>query len=481
MPWALWAVCAGIAIIAGSGLLQSVLLTRLFETMRHAGPEFDFDAWVEDIQFYYRIFPLMLMAGYAVLAYAVTRLGRAPALRGARVLGWIAFVAFALTALDNVLLAASNLGKGQSALAEFINAKAFAVAGVSLYGLAMACLLLLLAKLSRAVGRPLHGGLRPLAWLWIAWEVGFPLFMILFEPTFELRRESPWAYFALTRSMWLVGLALFAIITVRLARALERPAEHLEAGRPELPNMGALNDTATRPWSAVAAGLELYASALSWRIFLTIGGYFFLFFAVISRSAGISKLLTFGMPLIALITSIAMLVGLARYARQPETSPAGGAAWLSVVLMGVGLVMDLYGFFLALRLLAPEGASYSELRATAESAQSLSTVAMGVGFGSLLALLVSFAQLARHMSQSKLEDRIFGTGAFFAVVASMVIGFRWYVANAHTDAGMLLAIGFAVLIGALIAIVAYLNLVNTTVRAIRENQADVDLPPARVV
>lgn len=476
MPRALWTVAMGVAIIAAAGLLQSVLLTRLFETMRHAGADFDFDSWFESLRFHYRFFPLVIMAGYALLAHAVTRLGRAPDVPGARTLGWIATAAFALTALDNALLSAANFDKGPGLLMEIINAKAVAVAGVLLHGLAMACLLLLLDRMSRTVGRPLSGGLGPLAWMWIAWEVGFPLFTILFEPTFTMRRDLPWAYLALTRGTWLVGLALFAGIAARLARALEQPAGDIE------PGARGLHDTATRQWSEVASGLELYASALGWRIFLTVGGYFFLFFAVLARSAAVSKFLSVGMPLVALITSIVMLVGLARYARQPETSPAGGAAWLSVALMGVGLLMELYGFFLVLQLLDPKDVSYRELREAAESAQSLSTWAMGVGFGSLLALLVSFTQLARHMSQSRLADRVFGTGSFFAVIASLVIGFRTYAADARAgDVGVMLVLGLAVLIGALVAIVAYLNLVNTTARTIRENHSDSDLPHARVV
>ena len=196
------------------------------------------------------------------------------------------------------------------------------------------------------------------------------------------------------------------------------------------------------------------------------------------------KLVMFAMPVIALITAVVMVVGILRYARQPDDSDAGGPAWVAAAVMGLGVLIEAYVFILVLRQLSLDASSwsaYSEMRDLAEKTQNLSMWAMGLAFVGLLSLMFSFGQVTAHLQRPDLSSRVMSIGLFMGVVAVAVLGFRSYATKAHGDPGGMVVMGIMIALTALVALFAYLNLVNNIAEALRPKGDGPDLPTARVV
>jgi hypothetical protein len=270
------------------------------------------------------------------------------------------------------------------------------------------------------------------------------------------------------------GLAATAYIAHRAACAARAAGGHGDE----------FADQLSPAWRPAADGLRLYASALAWRVFATVGGYLVLAFAMSVHSQVLVKPVLIGLPLLALVTSAVMTVGIVRYARQPAESGAGVPAWMAAVVMAAGVLLEGYGLVLLFRWLAAESSSYSsyhELRALAEQAQLLSLWAMGLGLVALLSLLFSFAQLARHIQRVDLAEHTVVIGVFLAGTGAAALGFRSYAASSQLAPGASIAVGMIIVAAATCAVLTYLTLVNNLAMVLGARRSRAELPAARVI
>ncbi len=291
--------------------------------------------------------------------------------------------------------------------------------------------------------------------------------------------DMPWAYFVLTSGVRFVGMVMLGLIAVRVLSALGEPAGDGARAAEE----GDL-DRASPMWQWVADGLQLYRSALTWRVFLSVLAYVLLMLGMRSQSPGFTKLVAVAFPIAVMFTTAAMITGVVRYARQPMNSNACGSASLAAVLMGLGLLLDGYGLVLTFKLFSlsnTEWPSYRELHSLTEQMQSISMWAMGLGFSSLLAMLISFGQLTNLLDRLDLRNRVVGISLFICFASVTVLGFRSYLGSRpHMEPGTLLVYAIACLMVAIAALATYLGLVMALVESIRRD-GDSDLPPARLL
>src|SRR5690606_36672269 len=115
---------------------------------------------------------------------------------------------------------------------------------------------------------------------------------------------------------WLIVYMALGRSDIRIDQAMNARIGEVRA--PERPERASL---LTSPlWGECARGLELYASALSWRIRLVLCAYGMLFLAGMSQSTGTATLVSWLLPLVSIVTALVMLRGLYLYARQPEVN-----------------------------------------------------------------------------------------------------------------------------------------------------------------
>jgi hypothetical protein len=346
-----------------------------------------------------------------------------------------------------------------------------AVAGA--IGFAAAALLTVIALVgaARARGVDLPGNLLVAAVPFLIWPAVYTLILIYGE---RIDAQSAWVHYFLGTVLWACGVGWILYFVSRL-RGRRSGAIRQDA-----------TDQLSGDWRLCADGLKLYGDALVWRLLVTVFAYMLLFVALLGRSIALAKLIGWVLPLAAVITSVAMVVGIARYARQPSHSPAGGAAWAAFGGMLIGVLLELYGLVLTLRLLmVGDGSRYrslSDIQDLAERAQSVSTFAMAVGFFSLITLLASFAKIINYIGPTQLFGRLVGVATALVMVAFAVVATRSHTGGMMLGAGATLTAAVLVLGFALITIVAYIGLTRAIERSIRDRMTDgADLPVARVV
>lgn len=484
--WQQVASALRLVIVALALGLLAMIVYRLWNTsltaqLRAAAEPDTMDQLFDELRFTWQLFPAIGIMSVVAIAIGAFRISLAPLERSVRVLGIIACVAIALEVVHNGLWWLQAMSEKPQPWLDLLQEPWMRAVVPITSAVYFTCLLLMLVRLSAAVEAPVPRPLIAATGAWIAWDSGFALYRVIFDVKIYTLTESPWTYLALTLTLWALGQVLFIYLVGRLSLALKRPAPDA-LGTEAATRRDGIGLTGN--WASVADGLELYTSALAWRVFGTIGAYLFLIFGVFGRSRLMLKLVAFAMPSIALITAVVMVVGIARYARQPDDSEAGMTAWIAAALMGFGLLLEGFGLLLVIRQLSLDEGSwtaYSEMREIADQAQTISMWAMGLGFVSLLALMLSFGQLTRYIKRPDLSSRVLSIGLFMGFVAVVVLGFRSYVSNASDDPGGMVVMGIMIALTAIIAVFAYLNLVNNIAEAVRPESDSSDLPTARVV
>lgn len=475
-------LCIGMAVVACANLLESVLMAHLFEPLRNpdVDTEIDYDALFSKVRLYTQVFSVVFIAASALMLAGMLRLSSAPTTTRVRTIGLVACAAIGVGILWH---AATGLGAtgDHFKLNEFLWSKNVRYALTIASTASSACLLLVFIRVAHALQAPPSRELVPLAWVWIAWDAGFVLYSLIFEPRLEMANDAPWTFLALTSGIQFLGRMLLLFIAYRTLTAFNR---HADGASGEASAREHSFDGASPEWLDVASGLDLYTSALGWRVSVTISAYVLLLLSINSQSTSMIKLIVVLLPLVAIITTFIMVLGVARYAKQPVNSPAAGAAWFAFALMSIGLILDGYGLILTLELFSlmnAEWPSASEIRSVTESMQSMSMWAMGLGFGSLLALLISFGQVTSLFERTDLRDRVVGVSLFICFTSVTVLGFRSYIADAPPiDAGSLITYALLILGLALAALLTYINLVKRIARSIRRD-GDSELPPAKVI
>jgi hypothetical protein len=369
----------------------------------------------------------------------------------------------------------------EHALIELILTRPVGLAVTVLGSTASALLVVVLARMARAVRAPVPPILFALAGLWIAWNLGYACYGLLGAPGTSMSSDSPWLGMLLHLGIWVAGLGVLAYVAARVARALNGYSSVAPRERESEREPGALSSPI---WDDTASGLELYASGLMWRLGVAVTGYTLLMIALLGRSTDLARLTVWALSVATIATSLVMLAGIRRYARQPDDSPGRTAASLAFVLMLGGVLIDIYAFVLLIQTLIVDTSSYSALaqaREAAERADALSIGGMAVGFTSLLILLLSFAQVARHLGRGSLSRKAAGLAVFLALVSLIVIGFRVHLPDARIAIDTVLGLAFVVGIAALIAVIIYIRLVTALAAAVREARSFGDLPSARLL
>lgn len=474
-----------IAVALVVGLLTIVmyrfLRANLFSELRTAH---DIDARLDlyqTFQSYARIFPGVGILCSLALGIGVFRLSRAPIDRSVRTAGLLVCGLIAIEVAYQGLWWLQTMSDELQPWTEYIRKPWVVAALAAVNSGILAGLLYLLTRISTTLEVPVPRSLIAVAVAIIAWETLVPLYFMFINTESDMPIESPWASLLMSTGPWLIWQGLAVYLVMRALRALHRPAPAEWLGQVFGAPTGA---GLSAGWVPVASGLELYASALSWRVYGTIGGYLALMIGVFNRSQPIVKMTMFIMPVIALITAVVMVVGVMRYARQPDTCDAGIPAWMAAALMGIGVLLEAYTLQLVVRQLSIDATSFSafrEMREVAEQAQLVSLWAMGLGFVGLLLLMLSFGQLARYIQRPDLSSRIISIGIFMAVIASVVLGFRSYASSAKGDPSNLVAGGILIAVLALVAVLSYLGLVKSIAEAVREDADRAELPTARIV
>jgi hypothetical protein len=480
LPLALWLVCGGLIGLALSTTTYRILFMR--QVLRLQDHSYsDSQAIWDTLELYSKIFPLLHLVATAVVIAGLMGLARAPRQHMADVAIWALLAAGAsgLVLLGDALPWFGSTLLKEHALNEIVLSEPIRVMMILLGSTADALLVVVLARMARAIRAPLSTIVVALAGLWITWNVGFSFYRLLREPGSSMSSDSPWVAMLTQLGPWVAGLALLAYMAARVARAL---SGYSDVAPPESAREpGALSSPI---WDDTASGLELYASGLMWRLGVTITGYALLMVGLLSRSTELTKLILWALAVATIATSLVMLTGIRRYSRQPDESPGHTAASLAFVLMLGGVLLDIYAFVLIIQATSADTESYSAIRQAreaAERADALSVWGMAVGFTSLLILLFSFAQVARHIDRGDLSQRAAGLAVFVALVSLIVIGFRVYLPDARVDIESVIGMAFLVVITALIAVVTYIRLVAALAAAVREARSFGDLPAARVM
>ncbi|HUH01540.1 MAG TPA: hypothetical protein VML75_06065 [Kofleriaceae bacterium] len=331
----------------------------------------------------------------------------------------------------------------------------------------LALLMMAAASVASSTGRALPSSMMVAAAPFLVW----PMFYWLAQVHGPSTSESPWVSLFAGHGIWACGVAWVAYILVRAgsrepARAGDVPMEAQPLGR---------------EWQTAAAGLRLYADALSWRLALTIIGYVVLLLALLGQSAGLAKLVAWLLPLSLAATAIAMAIGIFRFSRQPGHSPARATAASAFAAMLIGTVLQLWALVLVVRVLGSSESTYRKARELTEQAQAMDTWALALGFLTLVLLLVSFAQLANYLGARHLFGRVVGVGSAIVLLGFAVIGFRAWVSSSGGKVSTMLSMAILVLGFALFVVLAYIQLTRAVEQAIRSRLSDGEGPPVAVV
>ncbi len=478
---ALRLLLVAIAILVISQVLESLLstskLTQLFGRASDLEHE-EIDALLESLRFYTQLFSAVSAVGSVLAAVALFSISRASSLPGTRRFAAAGALAFAIYAL----LLASVLAAPQTGESWFIYSKPWTLLIIVTPGLGFAACLVCATRIARQAGKTLPPLLVVPAALWIAWDAGWPLYRYLGEVRIDMSHQSPWLYAGLMSGIMMVGTALLAFAVLRAASAVggSGTAESDERWA------GSTGGLSPEGWREAASGLKLYGDALAWRLAITVGAYLLLFVAVSAKSVGLAKLVGWLLPLAAVITGLVMIAGVVRYSRQPDNSPARSAAYAAFVFMVIGAALECYGLVLTLKVLTANSSSWDAVRSAreaAESAQSLSVWAMIVAFCALVALLISFRQVADHVGDRRLAARVITVAVLLVSAAGIAVWFRTYIQDAKIELGGAAVLAVSVLGYTLVAVIAYISLTRALERSIRAAAAGApsELPGARIV
>ncbi len=456
------------AAYTGICLLRSLLVHQAFATLGSAPTVADYDDLTHRIELYQKLFSPLMVVCLGLFAVCALSCARS---RGRGL--FIASAAAALSAAASsavlwiVPLAHGHVFTGTMRAASIV----FSVAEPAALGLAMGALVMILVQRGQR-------GMAGLLWAAMPF-VAAPILFYLAQMYGKPRIESPWLSFFLGTGLWSIGAAWLLYFAARTRGVLRGMPAETAAEPIDLEHLGP-------GWLPAANGLRLYADALAWRLGITVFGYVMLLMGALGRSRGMLQLVGWVLPLAAVVTGIAMIVGVYRFAQQPAHSPARSPAWVAFVAMVCASVTDFAGLVLSLQVLSADQHNYAAMRHAmdnAETAQTLSVWAMAVGFVGLLSLLVAFGKLAQYLGPTRLFGRVVGVASAILIVALVVVGFRLAISSSRLlTFGT--GVGLAVLIAgfALITVIAYISLARAVEGSIRERLGDAQaLPPARVI
>jgi hypothetical protein len=312
--------------------------------------------------------------------------------------------------------------------------------------------------------------------LWGAWGLLMGLMRVAGDPL-QFPYENPVTYMLLEQAVWVSGFAL-TVIALRRAPAEEEYMDHAP-----LHDDDGDNYEYYRRWTPAADGLKLYGDALSWRVTAIVICYGLLLFAVLGKSQGLAKLIMWALPTVSVLTGIAMVTGAFRYANQPEESPGQAPAVFAAISMAIVALLDGYALLLIFKFLTADPKSYRAAREAMDavkSAQSMTTWSLGLGFASLVVLLLSMGMVAKYLRRVDVVKALTSAGLFLVIAACVVLWFRSSPPKIKS-LGEAVFFSMIILIIALSAVGFYISVVRKVEAAMRgDGAAPVpDLPAAR--
>ena len=255
---------------------------------------------------------------------------------------------------------------------------------------------------------------------------------------------------------------LFVAADVLLLLVLRAHRESLPAEGPAPAETNA--ELADPAWAAPGRALALYHRGIVIQLLVSVLGGLLGVLAGASRNIelvkGIMVLVAVGTMLVQLV----ILTGALRYARQlPELAPGKGAAQLGGTLLVITFLVNVGATVLIVRAFGS-----GRLRHLFDLQDQLPWVqgaGQALGLFALLALLVSFGEVAGHIERHDLAERTGGLKVALPVLAILGLVFK---AGAAELGVVALALGLVFLVGALWALIAYLKLVRDVGGALRE-------------
>ena len=228
----------------------------------------------------------------------------------------------------------------------------------------------------------------------------------------------------------------------------------------------------------------MLARALAWRLGIAAAAAVALLVALMGRSYSWVKLVSIAAPAASLVAALGVVVAMHVFSQQPRDSAGRRLAAFAFFEMSIAVVLEGYGFYRTLQLHTTDMSAWSSMdraRDTAETVQTVSMWAMGLGFCALFVLLGSFVAVARHLRRDDVGDRVWGVAAMLVVSGAAVLGFRWHVYSdgANISSDSLILIGLGVMAFALAMVISYISVIRDLERALRAEQT-AELPEARV-
>lgn len=240
-------------------------------------------------------------------------------------------------------------------------------------------------------------------------------------------------------------------------------------------------------WTVPAGGLSTIAIAMMWRLAIAIGAAVLLVLAVTQRSYSMVKFVSLVAPVATMLITLAFVDGMFRFARQPDTSPGKGLATFAAVEMLVALLLDVFSYIKAVQIHLADRSSWSAIakaREAAETAQTVSMWAMGLGFCAVFVMLGSFTAVSKHINRQDIADQVVNVGCMLVLAGAGALSFRWYIHSraANLSIESLFLLGAVLLAFVTAAVVMYISLVRNLEGALRAHAGmPAELPAARVV
>jgi hypothetical protein len=177
----------------------------------------------------------------------------------------------------------------------------------------------------------------------------------------------------------------------------------------------------------MTTGLSLFGSALLWLFSIAVLGSLTLLLSFAIKSDNLAKALVFSFPFVALVTGIIMQIGIGRFCKQPDDSPAFVSAAFGFVLLLLSLCLHAnvcVALTRALAALTFDKAEYGAATLRVYAAVDVWHWAFVFTSVSLLCLVASMRSLSIAMGKPGLVRSSLNTGGLLTCSACVFLVLR---------------------------------------------------------
>jgi hypothetical protein len=170
-------------------------------------------------------------------------------------------------------------------------------------------------------------------------------------------------------------------------------------------------------WSLAADGLRSYRTALLCRILLPFGAILLLLLGIAARSTGLAMTGFIAMPLLIVVFSVWMLIGIQRFASYvPQESAARTSAGVAAKLMIASAIFDALALCVLLLILVDRSA----IEHGQETSQAMGSAAQLLGVLGMFILLGSFRRVGQFVGVTDAGRRVRIVAILTGVAAALI-------------------------------------------------------------